>query len=157
MVAIPVRAVLFDLDDTLLENNMDRFLKGYFGLLAPHVAHLVPPDIFMPALLAATRAMVEHTDATLTNQQASWPISCRAWVAAEEASPVFEDFYATRFGALRELTQPSPHARRRGSGRARRGLRCRRRHQSAVPGDGDPPADGVGECGRPAVQPGDVV
>jgi hypothetical protein len=27
-----IRAVLFDLDDTLPENNMDRFVKEYFGL-----------------------------------------------------------------------------------------------------------------------------
>jgi len=54
-----IRAVLFDLDDTLLENNMDHFLKGYFGRLAPHVAHLVPPEKFMPALLAATQAMID--------------------------------------------------------------------------------------------------
>ena len=107
-----LRAVLFDLDDTLLENNMDRFLKGYFGLLAPHVAHLVPPDKFMPALLAATRTMVEHTDPTITNQQAFiadfFP---RVGRAAEEMMPVLDDFYATQFGKLRDLTRPKPEAR----------------------------------------------
>jgi hypothetical protein len=57
-----IRAVLFDLDDTLLENNMEHFLRGYFGLLTPHVAHLVSPDKSMPALLAVTRVMVENSD-----------------------------------------------------------------------------------------------
>jgi FMN phosphatase YigB (HAD superfamily) len=111
-VSHPLRAILFDLDDTLLENNMDRFLKGYFGLLAPHVAHLVPPEQFMPALLAATHTMVEHTDPTITNQQAFiadfFP---RVGRAAEEMMPVFDDFYATQFGKLRDLTHPKPEAR----------------------------------------------
>ena len=49
-----IRAVLFDLDDTLLENNVDRFLKAYFALLTPHMAHLVPPEKFISALLRAT-------------------------------------------------------------------------------------------------------
>jgi len=49
-----IRAVLFDLDDTLLENSMDRFLKAYFGLLTPNMAHLVPPEKFISALLHAT-------------------------------------------------------------------------------------------------------
>jgi FMN phosphatase YigB (HAD superfamily) len=44
-----IRAVLFDLDDTLLENSMDRFLKAYFGLLTPNMAHLIPPEKFISA------------------------------------------------------------------------------------------------------------
>jgi len=107
-----IRAILFDLDDTLLENNMERFLKGYFGLLAPHVAQLVPPDKFMPALLAATRAMVENADPTVTNQQAFiadfFP---RVGRTAEEMMPVFDDFYATQFGKLRSQARTLPEAR----------------------------------------------
>jgi HAD superfamily hydrolase (TIGR01549 family) len=107
-----IRAVLFDLDDTLLENNMEHFLRGYFGLLTPHVAHLVSPDKFMPALLAATRAMVENSDPTITNQQAFiadfFP---RVGRTAEEMMPAFDDFYATQFGRLRSQTRCLPEAR----------------------------------------------
>lgn len=105
-------AILFDLDDTLLENNMERFLKGYFGLLAPHMAPYVAPGEFMPALLAATRAMVEHTDPTITNQQAFvadfFP---RVGRTMDEMMPVFDDFYATQFGKLRSHTRSLPEAR----------------------------------------------
>jgi HAD superfamily hydrolase (TIGR01549 family) len=107
-----LRAVLFDLDDTLLGNHMDRFLQGYFGLLVPHVAQLVPPEKFMPALLAATRTMVEHTDPQVTNQQAFMAdFLPRVGRTADEMLPVFESFYAIKFGALRGLTQPRPEAR----------------------------------------------
>jgi HAD superfamily hydrolase (TIGR01549 family) len=107
-----IRAILFDLDDTLLENNMERFLKGYFGLLTPHVASLVPPDKFMPALLAATRAMVENTDPTLTNQQAfTADFFPRVGRTMDEMMPVFDDFYATQFGKLYSQARRLPEAR----------------------------------------------
>jgi len=105
-------AILFDLDDTLLENNMDRFLKGYFGLLAPYMTPFVPPDKFMPALLASTRVMVENADPAVTNQQAFvadfFP---RVGRTMEEMMPAFDDFYTTQFGQLRSLTRARPEAR----------------------------------------------
>jgi len=108
----PIRAILFDLDDTLLENNMERFLRAYFGLLAPHVAAYVPPEIFMPALLAATRAMVENTDSTVTNRQAFiTDFFPRVSRTADEMMPLFDDFYATQFGKLRSQARRLPEAR----------------------------------------------
>jgi HAD superfamily hydrolase (TIGR01549 family) len=111
-VNAPLRAVLFDLDDTLLENNMVRFLKGYFGLLAPHMARFVPPDKFMPALLASTQAMIDNPDPTITNQQAFvadfFP---RVDRTLDEMMPAFDEFYATQFSKLRSYTHPRPEAR----------------------------------------------
>jgi len=107
-----VRAILFDLDDTLLGNDMDRFLKAYFGLLAPHVAAFVPPEKFLPALLAATRTMVENTDPGVPNQQAFMADFCpRIGWTMDELMPVFDDFYATQFGKLRPQTRRLPEAR----------------------------------------------
>jgi HAD superfamily hydrolase (TIGR01549 family) len=66
----------------------------------------------MPALLAATRVMVEHTDLTLTNEQAFiadfFP---RVGRTADEMMPLFADFYATRFGLLRSQARRLPEAR----------------------------------------------
>ena len=107
-----IRAVLFDLDDTLLENNMDRFLKEYFSLLTPHVAHLVPPEKFTSALLHATYAMIKNGDPAITNRQVFiddfFP---RVGRTEEEMMPLFDDFYAVQFGKLRSLTRPNPSAR----------------------------------------------
>jgi len=106
-----IRAVLFDLDDTLLENNMDRFLKEYFSLLTPHVAHLVPPEKFTSALLHATYAMIQSDNPTITNQNAFiadfFP---RVGLTAEKMMPLFDDFYAVQYGKLRSLTRPNPSA-----------------------------------------------
>jgi HAD superfamily hydrolase (TIGR01549 family) len=107
-----IRAVLFDLDDTLLENNVDRFLKAYFGLLTPHMAHLVPPEKFVSALVHATGAMIKNTDPAVTNRQAFindfFP---RVGRTAEEMMPLFDNFYRVQFGELRSLTRPNPSAR----------------------------------------------
>lgn len=107
-----IRAVLFDLDDTLLENNMDRFVKEYFDLLTPNMAHLVPPEKFISALLHATYAMIKSGDPAITNRQTFiddfFP---RVGRTAEEMMPLFDDFYAVQFGKLRSLTRPNPSAR----------------------------------------------
>ncbi len=107
-----IRAVLFDLDDTLLENNMDRFVKEYFDLLTPHMAHMVLPEKFVSALLHATFAMIENRDSAVTNRQAFindfFP---RVGWKAEEMMPLFDDFYAVQFDKLRSLTRPNPSAR----------------------------------------------
>jgi FMN phosphatase YigB (HAD superfamily) len=111
-VSKAIRAVLFDLDDTLLENDMHRFVKAYFGLLTPHMAHLVPPKQFVSALFHATSAMIQNGDPAATNQQVFidhfFP---RVGRRAEEMMPLFDDFYAGQYGTLRSLTRPSPSAR----------------------------------------------
>jgi len=81
-------------------------------LLTPHMSHLVPPEKFISALILATHAMVQNSDPAITNQQAFiddfFP---RVGRTAEEMMPLFDDFYAVRFGELRTLTRPNPSAR----------------------------------------------
>jgi FMN phosphatase YigB (HAD superfamily) len=106
----PIRAVLFDLDGTLLSNDMDVFLPHYFRLLTARVAHLVPPEEFMTYLMQATQAMLAN-DGHTTNEEVFarefYPGGARS---REELEPVFEDFYANDFPALRRYTQRKPEA-----------------------------------------------
>ena len=39
-----LKAILFDMDDTLLVNPMETFIPAYFRALTSYVAHLIPPD-----------------------------------------------------------------------------------------------------------------
>jgi FMN phosphatase YigB (HAD superfamily) len=64
-----IKAVLFDLDGTLLEIELDAFLRDYFGLLGPVVAELVgdglTPKQALGAVLEGTNAMSGvHPDET---------------------------------------------------------------------------------------------
>lgn len=107
-----IKALLLDLDNTLLENDMDRFVPAYLGLLAEYMADHLPADVLIPHLMRATRAMLDNADTGRTNMEVFdaefFPAIGRT---RRELEPVFERFYATRFSRLRGLTAPVAAAR----------------------------------------------
>jgi len=107
-----IRALLFDLDNTLLRNDMDRFIPAYLAALSRHMAPLFAPDPFIRHLMRATEAMVADTDPWRTNMEVFdavfFPSLGRS---RQELEPLFEDFYVHHFPRLRELTRPDPAAR----------------------------------------------
>lgn len=106
------RYVLFDLDGTLLPMNKQTFFKGYQEAIASRVAAYIPPQEFINHLLAATDAMIDNTDPTLTNQEVfRRDFFPRSGLSEGVAGPVFERFYREDFPALAALTQPTPTAR----------------------------------------------
>ena len=106
------KAILFDLDDTLLDNKMETFLPKYLEALTARVAHLIPPHRFVEQLMSSTKAMTRNTDPTRTNRQVFiedfFPKVGRP---LEVLMPIFDDFYAHDFGQLRICTQTKPEAR----------------------------------------------
>ena len=107
-----IKTVLFDLDDTLLDNAMETFLPRYLEALTPRMAHLIPPGRFMEQLLSSTRAMAGNTDPTRTNRQVfTEDFFPKVGHPLEVLMPVFDDFYAHDFGRLRIYTRAKPEAR----------------------------------------------
>lgn len=106
-----LEAILFDLDDTLLGNNMDAFLQRYFPLLTSHVRPIIDADRFLPELLQATQHMINNVDPDLTNREVFWRIFCqRNNLERQEVEPFFSRFYRERFGELQPATQRRPEA-----------------------------------------------
>ncbi|RLC86226.1 MAG: HAD family hydrolase [Chloroflexi bacterium] len=107
-----LKAILFDLDNTLLGNSMETFVPAYFQALTRYVAHLIPPDRLLTELLRATRAMEANDGNGPTNEEAFAALFYPA-VGYERATlePIFERFYAEEFPKLRSLTQARPEAR----------------------------------------------
>jgi FMN phosphatase YigB (HAD superfamily) len=107
----PICAILFDLDGTLLSNDMDLFLPHYFEVLAAHVADIIQPEQFMARLMQATELMLAN-DGHVTNEEAFaeafYPLAGRS---REEMEAIFGDFYAKKFPSLRQYTQRIPEAR----------------------------------------------
>jgi HAD superfamily hydrolase (TIGR01549 family) len=105
------QAILFDLDGTLLDSSMEKFLPHYFAKLAARVADVAPPKVFIAHLLEATEAMVAN-NGRATNEEvfsaAFYPFAGRTRAQLE---PIFVDFYERDFPALRELTQRKADAR----------------------------------------------
>lgn len=107
-----LKAILFDLDGTLLGNDMvNGFLPHYFEALAARVAHLVPPRHLIHSLLAASDAVAANAG-PLTNAEvfagAFYP---RVGMARADLEPHFDDFYARDFSRLQQYTQRKPAAR----------------------------------------------
>jgi FMN phosphatase YigB (HAD superfamily) len=102
-----LKALLLDLDDTLLVNPMEMFIPAYFQALSGYMAHLVPPERLLEELMRGSRAMEANTGAGLTNEEAFAAVFYPALGhKRSELEPVIQQFYAEEFPKLRTLTQP---------------------------------------------------
>lgn len=96
-----LKAILFDLDGTLLPLDTDRFVHEYTKSLAAHVGHLIPPRLFVEQLLAASRRMIEDTDPSRTNAQVfADHFYTAVGIPEPDLLPVFERYYEQVFPSL---------------------------------------------------------
>ncbi len=107
-----IKALLYDLDDTLLSNDLAEFLPAYSRRLITHFPPATDPARFLKALMHGTAAMRDNTDPgrVLFDQFADFFFPAMGWQFAE-AWPRFLEFYRTSYRELRELTRPVPGAR----------------------------------------------
>ena len=69
-----IKAILFNLDCTLLPMDQEIFLKAYLGGLAKKMApHGYDPDSLVKAIWKGTGAMVMN-DGTHTNEEVFWTV-----------------------------------------------------------------------------------
>ncbi len=107
-----LRAVLFDLDDTLLGNSMDTFLPAYFQALTRYLGHLIPPERLIAQLMRGTEAMDANHDSQCINQEAfASAFYPSLGVDRSRVEPIFRRFYVEEFPKLQPLTCLRPEAR----------------------------------------------
>jgi putative hydrolase of the HAD superfamily len=107
-----IKALLLDLDDTLLINDMDTFAPHYYRALLAKVAGLCPPARFLDALDKSTRAMMRNDGTNGTNEQVfAAEFFPRLPCSRDELMPVLDAFYRHEFNALRVHTAVDPLAR----------------------------------------------
>lgn len=103
--------LLFDLDDTLLDTNLEAFVPAYFQALAQHLASRVSPDLMIPALVNGFMLMNENKDATRTLQEVfEADFYPRLGFAKEELADSIEEFYDNVFPTLEAHTRQRPAA-----------------------------------------------
>ncbi len=105
-----IKALLFDLDDTLLANDMATFLPAYFQGVTRHFPERAAGQMIQD-LMTGTRAMLANTDPTRMLRPVfldNFPLLAVDPVTVWER---FEAFYGTDFTELRALTTPRPAAR----------------------------------------------
>ena len=106
-----IEAILFDLDDTLLRNDMDKFLPAYFGLLGKHASRFLDRERFLQELLFGTQAMIASEDTAVSNRDVFWnTFQSRTGLDPDELEPFFDLFYRETFPQLRGTTEKRPDA-----------------------------------------------
>ena len=108
---MPINAVLFDLDGTLLPQDQDTFLKAYFSLLVRKLTpHGYDPDLTVKAIWKCTGAMIGN-DGSCTNEQAFWrdfAAVCGEHVLRDV--PIFDEFYRSEFQQVAQVCGMNPKA-----------------------------------------------
>ena len=106
------KAILFDMDGTLVPMDMKKFISGYFHALCKKLApYKVEPDRIVDAVWKGVASMVK-SDGSRTNAENFWDTfyTCIPEVDnSVEASCL--DFYSNEFNDIKSLTLPNPHAR----------------------------------------------
>lgn len=106
-----IKTLLFDLDDTLLGNDMDIFLPHYFSLAGHFARQHLPEDQFMQTLLLASRTMIENTDPDVTNNDVFWQRFVElTGLDRDIVEADFDYFYRHEFEQLQEVTEYTPIA-----------------------------------------------
>lgn len=103
--------LLFDLDDTLLENSMAEFLPAYLQKISDYLADRVEPATMIQALLAGTNAMLVNQNPDCSLADIFYPIFYQMIRQQPQAiNPAIERFYRDIFPQLKSLSRPMPQA-----------------------------------------------
>lgn len=103
-----MKTILFDLDGTLLDMDLNDFVVNYYRLLTQYAAeHGYDPQRFMKTLDQGVEAMMRN-DGTMSNED-------RFWQAMEdeygpevyESKKMFEKFYNGEFHQIAQFTAPN--------------------------------------------------
>jgi FMN phosphatase YigB (HAD superfamily) len=106
-----LKTILFDLDNTLLGNDMQDFIPRYFALLGEYAEKYLPRNLFLQHLMQATDGMVRNTDPQRSNHEVFWAEFARlSGLQGEELVEDFDQFYLNEFGQLRDVTVPQAAA-----------------------------------------------
>lgn len=120
-----IKAVLFDLDGTLLPLDQNEFIKAYFkGLVTALTPLGEDPKSLEAAVWQGTYAMIKN-NGEKTNEAAFFDYfsSICPDVDTERFRSLAESYYATEYKKLNALTHPTPLAREAVSLAAREGRR----------------------------------
>lgn len=105
------KAILFDMDGTLVPMVMKEFTDGYFRLLAKKLAkHGIAPADLVDAVWTGTGAMVKN-DGRVTNDVAFWKtFEHKCGFSRDQVGGDCDEFYENEFIAAKIFTGDNPLA-----------------------------------------------
>lgn len=106
------KAILFDMDGTLLPMDMHNFSKNYFKLLYMKLAKFgLNPESFAANIWTSVSAMVKN-DGTKTNEEVFWEkFEELTGVSYEVAGATCNEFYGKEFHEAKAFTSDNPLAK----------------------------------------------
>lgn len=106
-----IKAVLLDLDNTLLHNQDEAFAAAYLRLVGEYLGARWRRDDLSGTFLRAIHALTGRRDMQQTNTDLLLSILCReTGVPALDIRAALEDFHHNRYPALQTYTRPVPGA-----------------------------------------------
>ena len=108
-----IKAVLFDLDGTLLPMDQDNYIKAYFGGMVKKLApHGYEPSALTGAIWKGTEAMMKN-DGGATNEERFWQAFCKILGEnARECEEILLDFYKNEFQSVKAVCGFAPEAKK---------------------------------------------
>ncbi len=108
-----IRGVLFDLDGTLLQVEMRKFIPNYLRTLAEFFDDLVDRRAFAEAMTATTFGLLRADDGRRTNEEMLLEAICRyLGIHRSVYRERLKDFFSRGMAELAPLVTPLPLARR---------------------------------------------
>ena len=106
-----IKAVLFDLDGTLLPMDFDVYLKDYFVRMATKMAANGYDDkLLMKGIYAGMHAMINN-DGSCTNEQALWKEMVNVFgEKVKEDEALFDEYYRVEFQEVQKVCGFNPKA-----------------------------------------------
>lgn len=106
-----IKAVLFDLDGTLLPMDQDEFVRTYFGLLAKKLApHGYESKELIDAIWKGTKAMIQNAGEQ-SNEETFWQTFSGIFgERAKDDIGLFEEFYRNEFAGAKAVCGYNPQA-----------------------------------------------
>jgi len=106
-----VKAVLFDLDGTLLPMSQEEFMKVYMGYLTKKLEpYGYKPKELVDALWKGTFAMMSN-DGKASNETVFWNFFCGIYgEKARGDEPIFREFYGNEFKHAKDVCGTQPEA-----------------------------------------------
>ncbi len=104
-----LKAVLFDLDGTLLPLDTESFIQAYLREVGQFVQKKFNSWSFIQNLLASTKAVLDNRNPDYTNEQVFWQdFGKKLGKDLEEVIPLMNEFYAVQFDELKREAEPAP-------------------------------------------------
>ncbi len=109
---MPIKAVLFDLDGTLLPMDADEFIVAYYQYLNPLMEpHGYEPQLLMDTVEHGIYAMAKH-DGAATNETVFWRVfEAQYGEQSRSDRRLLDQFYRDEFGKIQAICHPTSHAK----------------------------------------------